>query len=180
MEVRVSVDEDEELTRTGTSPQQFHVDDYEGPRNGSLLKCCDEMLVCLGLMVPASGGSESGKGGVDRSLSYNEISRGERKYVRERVQSVAGDDGMQQIRAPNQNNKHGDACPVSLALAFSGGGLRAASEALGALRFLKENGELHTVDYISSVSGGGYTASGYLTHLLQYREDLQHNPNNDP
>lgn len=44
-------------------------------------------------------------------------------------------------------------------LAFSGGGIRSASFCLGVVQSLAAAGILRTVDYLSSVSGGGYTAS---------------------
>lgn len=45
-----------------------------------------------------------------------------------------------------------------LGLAFSGGGIRSACFHLGVLEALEEAGQLKRVDYLSSVSGGGYIA----------------------
>ena len=47
-----------------------------------------------------------------------------------------------------------EACVVGLAL--SGGGIRSAASCLGALQALNETGVLRRVDYLSTVSGGGY------------------------
>src|SRR5919201_707387 len=47
-----------------------------------------------------------------------------------------------------------EACVVGLAL--SGGGIRSAAFCLGALQALDETGVLRRVDYLSTVSGGGY------------------------
>src|SRR3954465_2867914 len=44
-------------------------------------------------------------------------------------------------------------------LALSGGGIRSATFALGILESLRTHGWLKKVDYLSSVSGGGYIAS---------------------
>ena len=44
-------------------------------------------------------------------------------------------------------------------LAFSGGGIRSATFNLGLLKALDELGVLRHIDYVSSVSGGGYIAS---------------------
>jgi hypothetical protein len=44
-------------------------------------------------------------------------------------------------------------------LAFSGGGIRSATFNLGVLQALEAGGLLQEVDYLSSVSGGGYVAS---------------------
>lgn len=48
------------------------------------------------------------------------------------------------------------------ALCISGGGIRSATFALGAIQGLAENGLLETFDYLSTVSGGGYIG-GWLT-----------------
>ncbi len=45
------------------------------------------------------------------------------------------------------------------ALAFSGGGIRSAAFCLGVLQSFARAGIVRTVDYLSSVSGGGYIAS---------------------
>jgi len=50
----------------------------------------------------------------------------------------------------------GDAVGVCV----SGGGIRSATVALGALHALREEGVLGRADYLVSVSGGGYTAGG--------------------
>jgi hypothetical protein len=44
-------------------------------------------------------------------------------------------------------------------MAFSGGGIRSATFNLGILQALAENRLLHQFDYLSTVSGGGYTGS---------------------
>jgi hypothetical protein len=43
-----------------------------------------------------------------------------------------------------------------IGLAISGGGIRSASFALGVLQSLDKNNKLRSVDYLSTVSGGGY------------------------
>ena len=48
-----------------------------------------------------------------------------------------------------------------IGLAFSGGGIRSATFNLGVLQGLEKSGLLRHVDYLSSVSGGGYSASCY-------------------
>ena len=44
-------------------------------------------------------------------------------------------------------------------LAFSGGGIRSAAFSLGALQALEVDGQFEKFDYISTVSGGGYTGT---------------------
>ncbi|MGH9144138.1 MAG: patatin-like phospholipase family protein, partial [Vicinamibacterales bacterium] len=53
---------------------------------------------------------------------------------------------------------HADAEPLS-ALCISGGGIRSATFALGAIQGLAERGLLTRFDYLSTVSGGGYIGS---------------------
>lgn len=56
---------------------------------------------------------------------------------------------------------------LTVGLAFSGGGVRAASQALGVLDALKKHHCIDTVDYLSSVSGGGYCGERLpACHLL--------------
>ena len=55
---------------------------------------------------------------------------------------------------PDEN----DETPLS-ALCISGGGIRSATFALGAVQGLAEHGLLHQFDYLSTVSGGGYIGS---------------------
>jgi predicted acylesterase/phospholipase RssA len=54
-------------------------------------------------------------------------------------------------------------------LALSGGGVRSASFNLGLLQALFRHGLLKHVDYLSTVSGGGYVG-GYLASLAQRKE----------
>ena len=53
---------------------------------------------------------------------------------------------------------HGDPEPLA-ALCISGGGIRSATFALGAIQGLAERGVLPRFDYLSTVSGGGYIGS---------------------
>jgi hypothetical protein len=55
-----------------------------------------------------------------------------------------------------------------LGLSFSGGGIRSATFNLGVLQALAGRGALRYVDYLSTVSGGGYVGS-WLTALCQRR-----------
>jgi len=59
-------------------------------------------------------------------------------------------------------------------LALSGGGIRSACFQLGVLQGLSESGWLNRVDYLSSVSGGGYMAGCYqwLKHRGQGAAEL--------
>ncbi|KEA62157.1 hypothetical protein ADIMK_3818 [Marinobacterium lacunae] len=57
-------------------------------------------------------------------------------------------------------------------VAFSGGGIRSACFQLGILQGLSESGWLNKVDYLSSVSGGGYMAGCY--QWLKHRGEGAH------
>lgn len=59
-------------------------------------------------------------------------------------------------------------------LAFSGGGIRSATFNLGVLQALDKLGLLRFVDYLSTVSGGGYIGAWYLSSL--YHKLDVHNP----
>lgn len=57
----------------------------------------------------------------------------------------------------------------TMGLALSGGGIRSATFALGVLQALVKRGVLPWVDYLATVSGGGYVGT-CLTTLLAHRE----------
>jgi predicted acylesterase/phospholipase RssA len=71
---------------------------------------------------------------------------------------------------------------VTTGLALSGGGIRSASFCLGVLQALHRYGRLKFFDFLSSVSGGGYTASTlswYMAKANQFpfgveRRDCHH------
>ncbi len=52
-----------------------------------------------------------------------------------------------------------------IGLAISGGGIRSATFALGVVQRLAQTGMLHEADYLSTVSGGGYTGSFLSSYL---------------
>ena len=59
-----------------------------------------------------------------------------------------------------------------IAVCLSGGGIRAAAFGLGLLRALEEASLLHHMDHLSSVSGGGYTATAWATEVLSNPDRL--------
>lgn len=56
----------------------------------------------------------------------------------------------------------------AIGLAFSGGGIRSATFNLGILQALAEHGLLHKIDYLSTVSGGGYVGSWLAAVTKRY------------
>jgi hypothetical protein len=85
---------------------------------------------------------------------------------------------------PNLVNKHVDNEDIRenpedlVGLALSGGGIRSAMFNLGLLRAMKQSGFLRYVDYISSVSGGGYI-SAYYAAIGHYRDKQKESELND-
>ena len=65
----------------------------------------------------------------------------------------------------------GSAADNLVGLALSGGGLRSATFNLGLLQAFRRYGLLRYIDYLSSVSGGGYTA-GYLARAAHDEENF--------
>jgi hypothetical protein len=57
-----------------------------------------------------------------------------------------------------------------LGLALSGGGIRSAAFAFGAMAALKDSGVLHRVDYLSTVSGGGFAGTALTWYVRQIEE----------
>lgn len=56
-------------------------------------------------------------------------------------------------------------------LALSGGGVRSASFCLGALQALDDAGALKKIDYLSTVSGGGYIGTSTVAAMTTTRDD---------
>jgi hypothetical protein len=62
--------------------------------------------------------------------------------------------------------------PDTVGLALSGGGIRSATFCLGVLQALASKGLLRRVDFLSTVSGGGYIG-GFLGALIQRSEPIE-------
>ena len=75
---------------------------------------------------------------------FEDVQRAELEWIAERRRALGGE-----VR---------EDAPLA-GLAFSGGGIRSAAFNLGVLQALAHSGLLKRFDYLSSVSGGGYTAS---------------------
>ena len=56
--------------------------------------------------------------------------------------------------------------PNSVGLALSGGGIRSATFSLGLMRSLSEHRLIHCIDYLSTVSGGGYAGAFYCSLFI--------------
>src|SRR5215831_13983311 len=71
---------------------------------------------------------------------------------------------------PDQVKLDGSGRPAPLGLAFSGGGIRSATFNLGVLQGLAERGLLAHIDYLSTVSGGGYIGS-WLHGVIRHKHN---------
>ena len=94
-------------------------------------------------------------------------------------QKAAGDAERYSIRSSSDAGRSGD---ISLMLAFSGGGTRAAAFEYGVLEELRDTGVvtkgrserlLDEVDFISSVSGGSFTAAYYGLYGSRIFDDFE-------
>ena len=86
---------------------------------------------------------------LDDSIYPKELERLERQAISERREAAGLDPGDSQ---------------VPIGLACSGGGIRSATVCLGVFQALARAGMLRRIDFLSSVSGGGY-ASTFLGQL---------------
>jgi hypothetical protein len=69
-------------------------------------------------------------------------------------------------RYPEKNDKHDSSRPENLVgLSLSGGGIRSSTFCLGVIQALDSVNLISKIDYISTVSGGGYIGSSLVTGL---------------
>jgi len=92
-----------------------------------------------------------------KTYNLKEVLEQENKHVKRRRAKLYGEEDAETI----EDNRFG--------IALSGGGLRSSTVCLGALAILNQYGIIKRADYLSSVSGGGYT-SGYVHTSLKNRE----------
>ena len=126
---------------------------------------------------------------VEESLKTSDVILEELRRIRAHRNAVFQLDGKGPAGVPfvgdedrRQTQARVEALDEHLAgLAFSGGGIRGATFAVGVLQGLASLGLLRRFDYLSTVSGGGY-AGGWLAAWLKRDGDasnveLQLNPN---
>ena len=95
-----------------------------------------------------------GTGGRDRPDDFTTVCEAERREI----------DASRAVRyAPGETPP--DARSTYVGLALSGGGIRSATFSLGLLQGLHRLGVLRAVDYLSTVSGGGFTGSWWTAWL---------------
>lgn len=103
-------------------------------------------------------GLVKGTGGHDLPQTFASVAAVEREeIVRSRAVRGAGGDAPQDIQASY------------VGLALSGGGIRSATFALGVLQGMQRLSVLRAVDYLSTVSGGGFVGSWWTAWLNRER-----------
>lgn len=93
---------------------------------------------------------KSVKSSSSHTIDLKQLLEEEEKYIKERRKKRGKSDDL-------END--------SLAISLSGGGIRSSTLCLGVLKILNDKKILSNTDYLSSVSGGGYTASYIHTAL---------------
>ena len=82
------------------------------------------------------------------------------RSVKKDDQTVVLPAGNAANASANDRRADRDSLPIdTVGLALSGGGIRSATFGLGVLQSLSERGRLRDIDFVSSVSGGGFTGS---------------------
>lgn len=98
-------------------------------------------------------------------LKFNALPANEQKAINLRRKLLRPED-QSDTAAPHGDEPELKPCAGIYGLALSGGGIRSATFSLGLLRALAKNELLHKFDYLSTVSGGGYTG-GMLGRCYQ-------------
>jgi len=91
--------------------------------------------------------------------SYGMILKEEARWIREKREEM-------------EDSGRGDLPEDLFGLALSGGGIRSATFNLGLLQSLQRYGVLKKVDYLSTVSGGGYIGAS-MTWIRSMRPDIE-------
>jgi len=93
----------------------------------------------------------------EHTASINEVVEAEREWIKKRRQNAGKEKG-----SPEKD---------AMGVALSGGGIRSATFNLGLLQALEGSNILKRIDYLSTVSGGGYIGSTF-TWLKSIRPDI--------
>jgi hypothetical protein len=120
--------------------------------------------------------------GSRESESVRRIQREARRSTMDDVQRSATDEVMNK-HAQGKYPRHSARLAIDMnlfGLAFSGGGIRSATFNLGVLQALSQIGLLRYVDYLSTVSGGGYIGSWLAAWIRRELDDMQQVPAQSP
>src|SRR5258707_2729791 len=102
---------------------------------------------------------------VDREACLDAVTHAEKAEIRARRKEFG-----------TEGNKDGD----FLGLAISGGGIRSATFSLGIIQMLAKFGILKHLDYISTVSGGGYIGAWLYSWIRREQALERPRPNSAP
>jgi hypothetical protein len=103
-------------------------------------------------------------------VAWSQVLEDEYRALYGRAPAISGE-GEARLRALHQKiHERGPS-----ALCLSGGGIRSATFALGVLQGLAYSGVLGTIDYLSTVSGGGYTGGWFTAWLKREGPDGRDN-----
>ena len=106
----------------------------------------------------------------DNHISFGEVFRSELQLLKQRwANRFTGDRAGERSAAEGEEptTEHG-----LVGLGFSGGGIRSATFNLGVLQALVRRGVFDHVDYLSSVSGGGYLSSSVSAGMRNAGEEF--------
>ncbi|MGE3875609.1 MAG: patatin-like phospholipase family protein, partial [Parvibaculaceae bacterium] len=116
---------------------------------------------------------------MDTSLEYpvdNRVMDGEDQMLRDELAAISAKrDAARKLHENLYHPQPGEG-PYTVGLALSGGGIRSATVSLGVMQKLAGAGLLKHVDYLSTVSGGGYIGSAVTWWL---RGNARNEPPNE-
>jgi hypothetical protein len=123
--------------------------------------------------TPESGSVEEVQESAAQVKSFTDVFGDELECVEQRWQTAYPDEhkGDRKIESkePTVENK-------LVGLAFSGGGIRSATINMGIAQALHRRGVFDHVDYMSTVSGGGYLGSSVSTAMREYVPAVEGKP----
>ena len=113
---------------------------------------------------PAKSGKAGDAAGDSKRKAKDAAGDSEKK-----AGNAEADDGKRRLRCdePSTDNQ-------LVGLAFSGGGIRSATINMGIAQALERRGVFDHVDYMSTVSGGGYLGSSISTAMRKFGPDEDH------
>src|SRR5687767_7972396 len=110
----------------------------------------------------------------DTSVNFEAVQKAELAALRQRRQQALGSKYVPTAVEPGDGAAAAAHRERPFGLAFSGGGIRSATFNLGIIQGLAERNLLRHVDYLSTVSGGGYIGSWLHGYIKQHcQNDLR-------
>ena len=109
--------------------------------------------------MPGSDPALGAAAGEHRTVPFSQVLSSELAQI----QTAREKRGVQQRVPPDGNPASRAERAGLLGLAFSGGGIRSATFNLGVLQGLAGVSLLTEIDYLSTVSGGGYIGSWFIS-----------------